>query len=737
MASPSPSASISTGAESKATSHDAGEPSPIVPYIKPDAVLPEFTLQAVILGITLAAIFNAANAYVGLKIGLTVSASIPSAVISMGVLRGLLRRGTILENNSVHAFASVGEGLAAAIIFTVPALLFLGGEITPMTVFLLGAVGGFLGILMMIPLRRALCVKEHHTLPFPEGTACAKVLIAGDRGGVTAKPVFGGIAFGAVFEFLRNGMKLFVADPTHSFSALHKATFGFSVSPLLVGIGWLVGVRIAAVMLAGSILGYMVIIPLIDFFGGHQIIAPGKKPIADMAWNEIRRSYLVYIGAGGVAFGGLSSLVRALPDIGSSLKGSFAALRQSGGRTEAEGPVGGEKERMAVTVAGAILGLLVGAFGFDDKASSSDLSGLRVHVNYVLMPVCAAIGAGLFYLLGLYATRATKSLPRTERDLPLPLVGLGVLAALLILWLTPRFGISLGEAIVTVIFAFLFVAVSARMVGLIGTTNQPVSGMTITALMSLTMVFMNVFHHDPNTIKISAIMAGAVVCIATSLSGDLSQDLKTATLIGATPWKVQLAQLLGSLGAAVRTGFVLLVLHQAYTIGSEAVSAPQATLMATLVEGATGGGLPWMLMLFGGLIGLCCQLLGVSALAFSIGMYLPINNWPSIFAGGVLSWWVRRKQSKSEEADDSDTGSLWAAGLVAGEAICGLAIALLTVGGVAGSVVLRHHESSGGKLVDGPAETPGELLASTLIMAAVLAIFYFVSKKPSAPASAR
>ncbi|HET8938962.1 MAG TPA: oligopeptide transporter, OPT family [Polyangiales bacterium] len=712
------------------------EPSPITPYVSADKVLPEFTLQAVVLGIVLAGIFNAANAYVGLKIGLTVSASIPSAVISMGVLRGLLRRGTILENNSVHAFASVGEGLAAAIIFTVPALLFLGGEITPATVFLLGTVGGFLGILMMIPLRRALCVKEHHTLPFPEGTACAKVLVAGDRGGVTAKPVFGGILFGAVFEFLRNGAKLFVADPIYSFRSLHKATFGYSVSPLLVGIGWLVGIRIAGVMLAGGLLGYTVIIPMIDYFGAYNIIAPGKKPIDAMAWNEIRRAYLVYIGAGGVAFGGLASLVRALPDIGSSLKASLAALRDSRkSAAAATGPVGGERERIAVTVAGAILGLLVGMFGFDDAASSSDLSGLKVHVNWALAPVGAIAGAGLFHLLGWYAATATRGQERTERDLPLPLVGLGVLAALLILWLTPRFGISLGEAIVTVIFAFLFVAVSARMVGLIGTTNQPVSGMTITALMALTIVFANVFHHSESTIKISAIMAGAVVCIATSLSGDLSQDLKTATLIGATPWKVQLAQLLGTLGAAVRTGFVLLILHQAYKIGSEAVPAPQATLMAALVEGATGGGLPWLLMLFGGLIGLCCQLLGVSALAFSIGLYLPINNWPSIFLGGVLSWWVRRKQKSSELGEDSDTGSLWAAGLVAGEAICGLAIALLTVGGVADKVVMRHHGEPG-SLVDGPPENFAEFGLSTAIMLVVLAVFYFVAKKPQPTAAA-
>lgn len=703
----------------------------ITPYVSSDKTLPEFTMQTVVLGIVLAGIFNAANAYVGLKIGLTVSASIPSAVISMGVLRGLLRRGTVLENNSVHAFASVGEGLAAAIIFTVPALLFLGGEITPATVFLLGTIGGFLGILLMIPLRRALCVKEHNTLPFPEGTACAKVLVAGDRGGVTAKPVFGGILFGAAFEFLRNGCKLFIAEPTLSFRSLHKATFGFSVSPLLVGIGWLVGLRIAAVMLAGSLLGYVVLIPMIDLFAGDNIIAPGMKPVSAMAWNEIRRNYLVYIGAGGVAFGGLVSLVRALPDIGSSLVRSLQALRESRGPVVAGSEEGSERERLAVTVGGAVLGALVGAFGFDDKASSRDLSALRFHVNFGLAVVWAVIGAGLFFVLGLYATKATRGQPRTERDLPLPLVGLGVLAALLILWLTPRFGISLGEALVTVVFSFLFVAVSARMVGLIGTTNQPVSGMTITALMALTIVFIKLFHHDPSTIKISAIMAGAVVCIATSLSGELSQDLKTATLIGATPWKVQLAQLLGTLGSAVRTGFVLLVLHQAYKLGSEAVSAPQATLMAALVQGATGGGLPWMLMLIGALIGVCCQLLGVSALAFSIGLYLPINNWPSIFLGGVLSWWVHRKHNA--EHDESDVGSLWAAGLVAGEAICGLAIALLTVGGVAGSFVLRHHDE-GGTLMEGPAENPFEYGLSTVLMLAVLAVFYWVaSQRPKAP----
>ncbi len=705
----------------------------IVPHVPAAANVPEFTILAILLGIGLAAVFNAANAYVGLKIGLTVSASIPSAVISMGVLRGLLRRGTILENNSVHAFASVGEGFAAAIIFTVPALLFLGGEITPATVFLLGTVGGFLGILLMIPLRRALCVKEHKTLPFPEGTACAKVLIAGDKGGVTAKPVFGGILFGSIFEFLRNGFRLFAAEPTFSSSTLHKMTFGFSASPLLVGIGWLVGVRIAAVMLSGSLLGYMVIIPLIDFFGGSNVIAPGTIPISEMGWGAIRKSYLVYIGAGGVAFGGLSSLLRALPDIGASLMGSLRALTESSkNAVAAASDPAAEKERRAVTLGGVVLGFLVGAFGFDSISTSRDLASLGFHFDFVLAPICAVAGGVLFYFLGAYATKATASQPRTERDLPIVVVALGVLAALLILRFTPAFDLSWGEALLTIVLAFLFVAVSARMVGLIGTTNQPVSGMTITALMALTLIFSKVFGHNEATIKISAIMAGAVVCIATSLSGDLSQDLKTATLIGATPWKVQLAQLLGTLGSAVRTGFILLVLHKAYTIGSEAVSAPQATLMATLVEGATGGGLPWLLMLLGALIGLCCQLLGVSALAFSIGMYLPINNWPSIFIGGVLSWWVRRKQAKEQAGaeashDDSDTGSLWAAGLVAGEAITGLIIAIMTVAGVGDALSLRSHLEDG-KLLPGPLETPFEIGLSAVVLLAVVAVFYVVAR---------
>ncbi len=716
--------------------------SEIIPHVAPSKSLPEFSIFAILLGLGLAFVFNAANAFVGLKIGLTVSASIPSAVISMAVLKGVLKRGSILENNTVHAFASVGEGLAAAIIFTVPALLFLGGEITPANVFLLGAVGGFLGILMMIPLRRMLCVQEHKTLPFPEGTACAQVLIAGDKGGVTAKPVFGGIAFGGVFEFLRNGMGLFSAEPIYSFSSLHKMTFGFSASPLLVGIGWLVGIRIAAVLLAGSLFGYMVIIPLIDFIGGSNIVAPGTVPINEMSWSGIRRSYLVYIGAGGVAFGGLSSLIRALPDIGSSLAASLKALRQTTAGVATTSDPTSEKERFAVTFGGGVLGFFVGGLGFDSIASSKTIDALALHFNFVLAPICAVIGAVVFYFLGRYATAATANTPRTERDLPLPIVGGGILLAILILRFTPGFDLSIGEALLTVFVAFLFVAVSARMVGLIGTTNQPVSGMTITALMVLTLAFAKVFNHNPDTVKISAIMAGAVVCIATSLSGDLSQDLKTATLIGATPWKVQLAQLLGTLFAAVRTGFVLLLLHKAYTIGSDAISAPQAMLMSTLVKGATGGGLPWFLMLLGALIGLVCQLLGVSALAFSIGMYLPINNWPSIFVGGVLAWFIRRKKDAKagtapEEHNDSDSGSLWAAGLVAGEAIMGLMIALVGVGLKSRTFAAVRTHLDGTDLIPGPEESPFEIGLSALFFLAAVAAFYFVARwkpKPNAVA---
>ncbi len=672
---------------------------PLVSYVPDDSRVPEFTIQAVILGFVLSIVFNAANAYLGLKIGLTVSASIPSAIISMGVLRMLLprligRTGTILENMVVHSIASNGESLAAAIIFTVPALFFMGYKVTNTEVFLLGAAGGVLGMLMMIPLRYALVVTEHEKLPYPEGTACAQVLIAGDKGGASAAPVFWGILGGGLYKFAMSGLNLFKDVLFWSSPKLEQAGFGYEVSPLLVGVGYLVGLRIAAVMLAGGLLGYWVLIPLIHAMGGHNIVAPGTVPIALMSTEDLRGTYVRYIGAGGVAFGGLVSLLKSLPDILGSVKQSLAMLAKAAAAKKVGGEEEKDREHKAVVFGGAALGFLVGGFVGDHES----LRGLLLQLA-LGGPAGAALGAVLFHFLSNAAAKYGRGFGRTEHDLPLPVVGLGIVSMFLMVWLTPSFGLSFVESAVVVAFCFFFVAVSARMVGLIGTTNQPVSGMTITALLAITILF-KFLGHDPQLIRTAAIMGGAIVCIAISLSGDLSQDMKTAVLVGATPWKIQLTHIMGTLVSAVRSGFILLILYKAYGFGAptalhpHALEAPQSQLMAKLVEGATGGRLPWTLLLTGAGIGLVVELCGLSALAFAIGLYLPLTNWPMIALGGALAWLVARRRGGRTREDDP--GSLFSSGLIAGEALMGIALAFITV--IANSYGTAPEAASGGRL---------------------------------------
>lgn len=666
---------------------------PLTTYVADGAKIPEFTVQAVLLGFILSIVFNAANAYLGLKIGLTVSASIPSAIISMGVLRMLLprligRTGTVLENMVVHSIASNGESLAAAIIFTVPALFFMHREISNTMVFLLGTAGGVLGMLMMIPLRRALVVGEHKNLPFPEGTACAQVLIAGDKGGASAGPVFTGIFAGSLFKFAMSGLNLFKDTLFWSSPSLHQAGFGYEISPLLAGVGYLVGLRICAVMLAGGLLGYWVLIPLIHHLGGHNVVSPGLIPIDEMSTADLRGTYVRYIGAGGVAFGGMVSLLKSLPDIASSLKNSLAMLGKAAQAKNLGGEAERDREHKAVVFGGAALGFLVGAF-VGESASSIQRFLLQLVVGGGLG---ALLGGGLFHWLATVSARYGRGFGRTEHDLPLPVVGLGIVSMFLMVWLTPVFGLSFLEALIVVTFCFFFVAVSARMVGLIGTTNQPVSGMTITALLAMTMLFM-LLGHDKEAVKTAAIMGGAIVCISISLSGDLSQDMKTAILVGATPWKIQLTHIMGTLVSAVRSGFILLILHKAYGFGAatpahpNSLEAPQAQLMASLVEGATGGKLPWTLLLTGAGIGLVAELCGLSALALAIGLYLPITNWPMIAAGGLLAWAVARRRGGAVREDDP--GSLFSSGLIAGDALMGIGLAVLTVAGKAALLNLR------------------------------------------------
>ena len=596
------------------TPTESDQPPPFIPYVPSSEHPAELTPLAVGLGIVLSLTFGMVNAYLGLKIGLTVSASIPSAVLSMAVLRGLLRRGTVLENNVVHAVASTGESLAAGVIFTVPALIFLGLHPTAFDVFLIGVTAGILGILLMIPFRHALTIEEHATLPFPEGTACAQVLMAGDRGGVTARPVFAGIALGALYQFAMRGTQLWRETVTVTAARFHKATFGMELSPLFLGVGFLVGPRIAGTMLAGGVLGWSMLLPWFDAIGGGTLgtLLGIPESVRQLTATDIWSHYVRYVGAGAVTAGGISAVLRAVPIMGAAL----ARLRPG-------------------------------------RSTTSPLTD------------------------------------RTERDLPTPIVIAGVAALTLCLWLVPAFHLSLVATLLAVVFSFFFVVVSGRIVGLVGTTSQPVSGMTITALLGTTFCLAALGERGPAGIT-ACITVGALVAISVALAGDLAQDLKTGALLGATPRNLQIGQMVGVVAAALRAGSVLFLLDAAYTLGSPALPAPQAKLMATLVTGVMDGNLPWALMALGAALALVAEALGLIPLAFAIGLYLPITTTAPLILGGLLRAAVERRHSPL-----GDRPILFASGLIAGDALMGIGIAGLTVSGLVGKIGLRTPGTAG------------------------------------------
>ncbi len=683
----------------------------LVPYVAPGHSLREFTFRAVLLGVALSLVFGMVNAYVGLRIGLTVSASIPSAVLSMAVLRGLFKTGTVLENNVAHAVGSTGESVAAGIIFTLPALLFLGVSLSPFQVFLLGAVAGLLGLLLMIPLRRGLMVEEHGVLPFPEGTACAKVLIAGDQGGTTARPVVLGGLLGVGYRLATGAFSLWKDSAVWTAGFLHKATIGFDLSPLMLGVGYLIGPRVAGVMLAGGALGFVVLIPAFDAMAGTALGgALGVAPDAS-TWpvlggpHSLWGDYVRYVGAGGVALGGVVSLAKAVPTVGRSLGSGLAALRSTGRVEEA---VGGlflpALARAAIVFAALALALRA--------VPGISAGGGRVPLWEQLGWGEAALMAGLFALVafaamtGLAALRRSP-LPQNEQDLPMPVVAGGVLVLALGLWLVPQLGLDLLGTAVAVFFAFFFVVVSARMVGLIGTTSQPVSGMVITALLA-TVVLFKALGRTGQASMAAVILVGAVVCIAIALSGDLAQDLKTGTLIGAKPAYLQVGQMIGTVAAALRAGAVLLLLDSAYQLGSAKLPAPQAKLMATIVRGVMEGQLPWKLMAAGAVLALGAELAGVSALAFAIGLYLPVTTSAPLIFGGLVSWLLhRRSPDPARLAERDERATLLASGMIAGDALTGIAIAALTVSGLSASLALR---------------SPGEGLGEDLLAIAPFAL---------------
>lgn len=590
------------------------------PFVPAEREMKEFSITAVIVGVLLAVVFGAANAYLGLRVGMTVSASIPAAVVSMGILRGLLRRNSILESNLVQTIGSAGESLAAGAIFTLPALFLWAEEgkaETPdlFTITALALCGGVLGVLFMVPLRKALIVKEHGVLPYPEGTACADVLLAGEEGGSGAKTVFFGMGFAALVKYVVDGMKVIpgaVMVPVNSL----KTLFSVQVYPALMGVGYICGIRIASYMFAGAVLGWFVLIPAIVSFGGESILYPGTVPIATL-YNEggasaIWSSYIRYIGAGAVAAGGIISLVKTLP-------------------------------------------LLFSTFYEAVKAARSGKE---------------------------------KSEKRTERDLDIRFVIGGIILFALLIWLVPALPISFSGAWLVILFGFFFATVSSRMVGLVGSSNNPVSGMTIATLLLVT-----AWLKATNTIgmpgMIAAISIASVICIVAALAGDTSQDLKTGFLLGATPRRQQIGELIGVVVSAVTIGGVMMLLNQAWQFGSEALAAPQATLMKMITEGVMEGNLPWTLIFIGVFIGVAVEIMGVPVLPVAIGLYLPFELSASILVGGILRYVSSRKKK------DAEGGILFCSGLIAGEGLMGIVLALLAVFGKSDKIDLSHWMDTG------------------------------------------
>lgn len=587
------------------------------PYIPAEKVTPELTVTSVIMGCILAVIFGAANAYLGLRVGMTVSASIPAAVISMGVIRVILRRNSILESNMVQTIGSAGESLAAGAIFTMPALFLWAEEgLTSkpgiVEITLIALCGGILGVLFMVPLRNALIVKEHATLLYPEGTACADVLLAGEEGGANASTVFSGMGLAAIFKFVVDGLKLLPADVSAAFKSF-KGEIGMEVYPALLGVGYIVGPKIASYMFTGSLIGWMVIIPLICLFGPDTWMYPAAEgtTIAQLYANggasAIWSTYVKYIGAGAIATGGIISLIKSLPLIVTTFRDSMKSMKGS-------------------------------------KNTSTE---------------------------------------RTAQDLPMQFILLGVIAMVFIIWIVPAIPVTLLGAVIIVVFGFFFATVSSRMVGLVGSSNNPVSGMAIATLLIATFAIKSSGKTGIDGMT-AAIAVGSVICIIAAIAGDTSQDLKTGYLLGATPKKQQMGEMLGVVVSGLAIGGVLYLLDAAWGYGTAEIPAPQAQLMKMIVEGIMGGNLPWGLVFVGVFLAICLEILRIPVMPFAIGLYLPIYLNATIMIGGIVRGLLDSRKGVDEKTKTAQAtdGTLYCAGMIAGEGLVGILLAIFAVVGI-------------------------------------------------------
>ncbi len=610
------------------------------PYVPARQSPAEFTIKAIVLGALFGLIFGASTVYLGLRAGLTVSASIPIAVLAISVLKRL-GGSTILENNIVQTIGSAGESVAAGVVFTVPALLFFGdrgqGFFNYFQITMLAFAGGILGVLMMVPLRRALIVKEHGVLPYPEGTACADVLVAGERGGELAKTVFQGLGVGAVWKAVSWIVQIFptgIGQSLSRASIFPNATLNVDISPEYMGVGYVIGPRIAGVMFAGGVLSWLVLLPLLSIMGNYLTVPFPPVPasglrIDEMSPGQLWSAYIRYTGAGAVLASGLITLARTIPTIVSSFRDSMKDFSAKG---------------------------------------------------------------------------TAAAVTRTERDIPMTIVLAGTVLLAIFLAVAPGLptqGNALASVLV-IIFGFFFVTVSSRIVGLIGSSSNPVSGMTIATLILTCTIFVSLGWVGEWYSPI-ALCVGAVVCIAAANAGATSQDLKTGYIVGATPIYQQYGLIIGVLVSAMIIGYTTLYLHQVMTIGSEALPAPQATLMSTIIKGLLSQNLPWGLVLVGVFISITLELCGIHSLSFAVGSYLPISTTAPIFAGGLVRAYVERKTGSAEESEVG-SGTLFSSGLIAGGSLAGILYAILFGNGIVpeadagdnlGLVGFLHNGTSG------------------------------------------
>lgn len=584
------------------------------PYVPAQKVTPEITVTSIIMGILLAVVFGAANAYLGLRVGMTVSASIPAAVIAMGVIRVIMRKNSILESNIVQTIGSAGESLAAGAIFTLPALFLWAAEgklekpgILEITS--IAMIGGLLGVFFMVPLRNALIVKEHGVLPYPEGTACAEVLLAGENGGANASTVFAGMGFAAFFKFIIDGLKLVAGEITAPIKGFTGA-IGTQIYPAVMSVGYICGARISSYMFAGGLLSWMVLIPLIVTFGADITMYPGTAPIGELyasgGASAIWGTYIRYIGAGALAAGGIISLIKSLPLIVKTFGGALKSVKGSG---------------------------------------ASDNS-------------------------------------RTSRDINIKVVLLAIVILTVLVWLIPAIPVSPLGALIVVVFGFFFATVSSRMVGLVGSSNNPVSGMAIATLLIATLILKFTGATGIEGMA-SAIAIGSIICIVSAIAGDTSQDLKTGYILGATPKKQQIGEIIGVVAAALAIGGTLYLLDSAWGFGSEELAAPQATLMKLIIEGVMEGNLPWTLVIIGAVIAIIVEVIGIPVLPFAIGVYLPVHLNACIMVGGLIRLALDKlKRSKEEKDAIVNDGVLFCSGMIAGEGLVGILLALLAVVGL-------------------------------------------------------